>query len=62
MESCSNQRKFAQNIQNNDLINEKILEVESHKNCDVYTQNINREKLEICKVCGEPTQYLVNIP
>ena len=62
MESCSNQKKFAQNIQNNNLISEKILEVEFYKNCDGYTQNINSKKLEICKVCGESTQCLVNIP
>ena len=44
------------------MISEKFLEVEIHKDCEVYAQNINHEKIEICKICGESTQYLVNIP
>ena len=56
------QGKFAQNIQSKDLSSKKIMEVLANKNRVQNTQNINHEKPKICKVCGEPTQYLVNIP
>ena len=56
------QGKFAQNIQSKNSSNKAIMEVLANKNRVQNTQNINQENLEICKICGEPTQYLVNIP
>ena len=60
--ASKNQGKFAQNIRNKNSSGKAIMEVLTNKNQVQNTQNINREKLEICKVCGEATQYLVNIP
>ena len=60
--ASKNQKKSAQNIQSKDLSNKAIMEVLTNKNRVQNTQNINQENLEICKICGEPTQYLVNIP
>ena len=60
--ASKNQGKFAQNIQSKNSSDEVIMEILTNKNRVQNTQNINREKLEICKICGEPTQYLVNIP
>ena len=64
MESIASKykRKFAQNIQSKNLSSEEIIEVLANKNRVQNTQNINQENLEICKICGEATQYLVNIP
>jgi len=59
--ASKNQGKFAQNIQSKNSSNKAIMEVLANKNRVQNTQNINREKLEICKICGEVTQYLVNI-
>jgi len=56
------QGKFAQNIQSKNSSNKAIMGVLANKNRVQNTQNINQENLEICKICGEPTQYLVNIP
>ena len=38
------------------------MEATASKNQGKFTQNIRNRELEICKICGEPTQYLVNIP
>ena len=37
------------------------MEVIASKNQGKFAQNIRNRELEICKICGEPTQYLVNI-
>ena len=60
--ASKNQGKFAQNIQSKNSNNKTIMEVLANKNRVQNTQNINHEKPKICKVCGEATQYLVNIP
>ena len=60
--ASKNQEKFVQNIQSKNSSDEVIMEILTNKNRVQNTQNINREKLEICKICGEATQYLVNIP
>ncbi len=38
------------------------MEAIASKNQGKFAQNIRNRELEICKICGEPTQYLVNIP
>ena len=38
------------------------MEATASKNQGKFAQNIRNRELEICKICGEPTQYLVNIP
>ena len=37
------------------------MEATASKNQGKFAQNIRNRELEICKICGEPTQYLVNI-
>ena len=38
------------------------MEATASKNQGKFAQNIRNRELEICKICGEATQYLVNIP
>ena len=38
------------------------MEAIASKNQGKFAQSIRNRELKICKICGEPTQYLVNIP
>ena len=38
------------------------MEAIASKNQEKFAQSIQNRELEICKICGEPIQYLVNIP